>query len=169
MPAASAIRRASGERMPSWSHSAGAPTATASSATASQNSALIILRAMADTALAEIARWRADVAGLVTACCKEWDLRAGAPYVPGVCGHVVRVELTDGAPAVLKVWWPHREAEQEADALERWAADGAVRVLARDDERCALLLERCEPGAFLSTADDPLTVFVDLLPRLWRS
>jgi streptomycin 6-kinase len=124
---------------------------------------------MADTALDEIARWRASVAGLVTACCKEWDLRAGAPYVPGVCGHVVRVELQDGTPAVLKLWWPHREADQEADALERWDGNGAVRVLARDDERHALLLERCEPGAFLSTADDPLAVFVDLLPRLWRS
>src|SRR3954469_6682406 len=76
-----------------------------------------ILRAMADTALAEIARWRTTVADLVTDCCKEWDLRVGAPYVPGVCGHVVRVDLPDGTPAVLKVWWPHREAEEEADAL----------------------------------------------------
>jgi streptomycin 6-kinase len=67
------------------------------------------------------------------------------------------------------VFWPHREAEQEADALERWDGDGAVRLLARDDERHALLLERCEPGSFLSTAADPIGVFVELLPRLWRS
>ena len=124
---------------------------------------------MADTALAEIGRWRAGVSGLVTDCCKEWDLRIGAPYVPGVCGHVVRVELMDGTPAVLKVWWPHREAEQEADALERWDGGGAVRLLARDDARSAVLLERCEPGLFLSTSTDPVGVFVELLPRLWRS
>ncbi|MEP7225523.1 MAG: aminoglycoside phosphotransferase family protein [Actinomycetota bacterium] len=123
---------------------------------------------MVDSPHAQIDRWRASVADLVTDCCKEWDLRLGDPYVPGVCGHVVRVELVDATPAVLKVWWPHREAEQEADALERWDGEGAVRVLARDDERHAVLLERCEPGAFLSTVEDPIGVFVDLLPRLWK-
>ncbi len=118
---------------------------------------------------AQIAKWRAGAAELVTDCCERWDLHAGEPYVPGVCGHVVRVERSDGTPAVLKVFWPHREAEQEADALERWDGDGAVKLLARDDERNALLLERCEPGSFLSTYDDPLGVLIDLLPRLWRS
>jgi streptomycin 6-kinase len=44
-----------------------------------------------------------------------------------------------------------------------------VRLLARDDERSALLLECCEPGSFLSTATDPIGVLVELLPRLWRS
>jgi streptomycin 6-kinase len=119
--------------------------------------------------LAQIAKWRANVAELVTDCCKRWGLRAGEPYVPGVCGHVVRVECADGTPAVLKIFWPHHEAEQEADALERWDGDGAVRMLARDDERSALLLECCEPGSFLSTHDDPLGVLIELLPRLWRS
>jgi streptomycin 6-kinase len=119
--------------------------------------------------LAQIADWRANVAELVTDCCERWELRPGEPYVPGVCGHVVRVELADGTPAVLKVFWPHHEAEQEADALERWDGDGAVRLLARDDDRHALLLERCEPGSFLSTAADPLGVLIELLPRLWRS
>jgi streptomycin 6-kinase len=119
--------------------------------------------------LAQIAKWRTNVAELVTDCCERWDLRAGEPYVPGAAGHVVRVECADGTPAVLKIFWPHREAEHEADALERWGGDGAVRLLARDDERSALLLERCEPGWFLSTHDDPLGVLIDLLPRLWRS
>lgn len=119
--------------------------------------------------LEEIARWRANVQELVTDCCERWDLRAGEPYVPGVCGYVVRVERADGTPAVLKVFWPHHEAEQEADALERWDGDGAVQLLARDDERHALLLERCEPGSFLFAASDPIGVLVELLPRLWRS
>src|SRR6266436_1469237 len=96
-------------------------------------------------------------------------MRAGEPYVPGACGHVMRVERADGTPAVLKVFWPHHEAEHEADALDRWDGDGAVRLLARDDERHALLLERCEPGSFLSEAPDPIGVLIELLPRLWRS
>jgi streptomycin 6-kinase len=118
--------------------------------------------------LAQITEWRASVSELVADCCERWGLRIGEPYVPGACGHVVRVELADGTPAVLKVFWPHHEAEQEADALERWDGDGAVRLLARDDELHALLLERCEPGSFLSDAPDPIGVLIELLPRLWR-
>ncbi len=116
-----------------------------------------------------IAEWRAGVSELVAICREQWGLRVGEPYAPGAVGHVVRAELPDGTPAVLKLFWPHREAEQEADALERWDGDGAVRLLARDDGRNALLLECCEPGTFLSTAEDPVGVFVELLPRLWKS
>jgi streptomycin 6-kinase len=118
--------------------------------------------------LAQIAEWRASVPELVADCRDRWGLRIGEPYVPGACGHVVRVELEDGTPAVLKVFWPHHEAEQESDALERWDGGGAVRVLARDDELHALLLERCDPGSFLSDAPDPVGVLIELLPRLWR-
>jgi streptomycin 6-kinase len=70
---------------------------------------------------------------------------------------------------VLKLQHRHREDEQEADALERWNGDGAVRLLARDDERYALLIERCDPGTPLAqAADDPLGVLIELLPRLWK-
>jgi len=101
---------------------------------------------------------------------EEWDLTLGEPYMPGAASeHVVRVELADGTPAVLKIGVPHRESEHEADALERWDGDGAVRLLRRDDRRNALLLERCEPGTYLSEgAVDPLGVLIDLLPRLWK-
>jgi len=106
---------------------------------------------------------------LAAAVARDWGLKLGEPYPPGaasVC--VVRAELPDGTPAALKISDPHRESEQEADALERWKGDGAVRLLRRDDERQALLLERCEPGTFLSAgAPDPLGVLIELLPRLW--
>src|ERR1700758_5537737 len=101
---------------------------------------------------------------------RDWNLRLGEPYPPGAAsGYVARAELPDGTPAVLKLGLPHRESEQEADALERWNGDGAVRLLARDDDRHALLLERCEPGTRLSEgASDPLDVLIGLLPRLWK-
>jgi streptomycin 6-kinase len=106
---------------------------------------------------------------LAAAVARDWGLELGEAYPPGaasVC--VLRAELSDGTPAVLKISDPHRESEQEADALERWDGDGAIRLLRRDDERNALLLERCEPGTFLSrAARDPLGVLIELLPRLW--
>jgi streptomycin 6-kinase len=71
---------------------------------------------------------------------------------------------------VLKIQWPHRESEHEAAALELWDGDGAVRLLAHDEERHALLLERCRPGTYLGEldADAGLGVLIQLLPRLWK-
>jgi streptomycin 6-kinase len=48
---------------------------------------------------------------------------------------------------------------------------GAVRLLAQDRERGALLIERCEPGTSLRTvadADEALATEADLLERMWR-
>ena len=109
------------------------------------------------------------LASLLEECGERWQLRLGEPYPPGAAGHAVRAELPDGTQAVLKLSIPHRESLQEADALERWDGEGAVRLLARDDDRSALLLERCEPGTPLSTSSWALDVLIGLLPRLWRS
>jgi streptomycin 6-kinase len=71
---------------------------------------------------------------------------------------------------VLKIQWPHRESEHEAAALELWEGEGAVRLLAQDEERHALLLERCRPGTYLGglDADAALGILIELLPRLWK-
>jgi streptomycin 6-kinase len=116
------------------------------------------------------AEWLTGVPALLAEVAQSWGLTPGRAYAPGACGHVVQVELPDGTPAVLKLSNPDRETLQEPDALERWDSDGAVRLIARDDDRHAMLLERCEPGTFLSaSAEDALDVFVGLLPRLWKS
>jgi streptomycin 6-kinase len=72
---------------------------------------------------------------------------------------------------VLKLVFPHREAEHEADALAVWNGEGAVRLLAVDDEGWAFVMERCEPGELLagSDSDAALDVLVAVLPRLWLS
>jgi streptomycin 6-kinase len=72
---------------------------------------------------------------------------------------------------VLKVQLPHDvESEQEAEALRFWDGRGAVRLLAHDPERRALLLERCVPGTPLGAGydDEALAVAADLMHRLWR-
>ncbi len=71
---------------------------------------------------------------------------------------------------MLKIQWPHRESEHEAAALELLDGDGAVRLLAHDEERHALLLERCVPGTHLSEREPEaaLDVLVELLPQLWK-
>jgi streptomycin 6-kinase len=123
---------------------------------------------VADTGLT-LDEWLPRVPRLLDECVERWQLRLGEPYPSGAAGLAVRADLPDGTPAVLKVSNPHREAEQEADALERWDGDGAVRLLARDGERSALLLERCVPGTVLAAAPGALDVLIGLLPRLWKS
>jgi streptomycin 6-kinase len=99
----------------------------------------------------------------------RWRLTLDGRLGSGAAGHAYRVTCADGSPAVLKVSTPHRESLQEADALARWNGDGAVRLLERDDERNAMLLELCEPGTPLSrlSTDGAMDVLVELLPRLW--
>ena len=76
----------------------------------------------------------------------------------------------DGEDAVLKIQEPHRESEHEAAALELWAGEGAVRLLAHDPTHHALLLERCLPGTTLAAAgaETALDVLIGLLSRLWK-
>jgi streptomycin 6-kinase len=114
--------------------------------------------------------WLERVPQLLNDCAAEWALRLGPAYPQGAAGYAVRAKLDDGTLAVLKLVFPHREAEHEADALRTWGGDGAVELLRYDAERWAMLIERCEPGTLLahSEPDTALDVLVALLPRLWK-
>jgi len=114
--------------------------------------------------------WLERVPQLLNDCAEEWALRLGPAYPQGAAGYVVRAELDDGTPVVLKLIYPHREAEHEAEALNVWDGDGAVRLLRHDPERWAVVIERCEPGTLLADADTEtaLDVLIGLLPRLWK-
>ncbi|POX41439.1 hydroxyurea phosphotransferase [Streptomyces sp. Ru73] len=96
--------------------------------------------------------WLARLPRLVREAAARWELRLSAPFDGGSCSWAAPVRLPDGGPAVLKVTWPHREAAGEAAALRAWDGHGAVRLLAHDPERHALLLERCVPGTTLLDA-----------------
>jgi len=114
--------------------------------------------------------WLERVPDLVTECVEQWGLRLGEPYEAGAAGYAVRADLPDGTPAVLKLIYPHREAEQEAEALKVWNGEGAIRLLAHDEERWAMLIERCDPGSLLAriAVEKALDVLIGLLPRLWK-
>jgi streptomycin 6-kinase len=113
--------------------------------------------------------WLERVPDLVAQCVEEWGLQLGEPYPSGAAGYAVRTELPDGRPAVLKLIYPDRESEHEADALALWDGHGAVQLFARDDDLSAMVIERCEPGTTLAAAgaDVALQTLIALLPRLW--
>ena len=88
------------------------------------------------------AAWLDRLPGLVRDLLGEWELTADGESVHGNTALVLPVRTPDGRPAVLKVVWPHPEAEHEALALQHWGGRGAVRLLRADPHRWALLLER---------------------------
>jgi streptomycin 6-kinase len=118
-------------------------------------------RALADEWRHE-GRWLAELPRLAAECAAAWRLTLEQPVDTP---HSLVVPAGD---AVLKLNAPsHFEADHEADALAVWDGRAAVRLLARDDERRALLLERCRPGTRLwDAAVDQDGVVAALLPSL---
>lgn len=94
--------------------------------------------------------WLATLDRLVCECVELWDLDLAEPFPYACASLALKAALPDGTPAVLKVQFPDREGEHEADALDRWCGYGAVMLLGHDRDRRALLLERCLPGTALA-------------------
>lgn len=90
----------------------------------------------------------------------EWELRVDGPATYGNCALVVPVLTADGTPGMLKVQFPHWEAETEHLALRIWDGNGAVRLLRADPRRFALLLERAHPRDLTSVEEIEATEIV---------
>jgi len=78
---------------------------------------------------------------LVREVSEEWGLEVDGAPTHGHCSLVVPVRRA-AEPAVLKLAFPDEEGAHEALCLQRLAGAGAVRLLAADPHRPALLLER---------------------------
>jgi streptomycin 6-kinase len=115
-------------------------------------------------ATSEGAAWLDRLPRLVAECAEQWSLRLEEPFAGGVVSY-----CAPAGAAVLKINFPEWETAQEADALAHWDGNGAVRLLARDDERNALLMERCRPGTSLwQLPDEEATeLAANVLARIW--
>ncbi len=114
--------------------------------------------------------WVASLPDLLDQVAERWQLEIGDAFPDASASLTLLATRADGTRVVLKLQYPHREAEQEAAALALWDGAGAVGLLAYDPDRHALLLELCEPGTplFELQQDEALDVLIELLPRLWR-
>ncbi len=101
---------------------------------------------------AEGRAWLATLPGLVDRCLEKWsltpDLAPGSLPFNGQGAIVVPVRSNDSdrGAAVLKVAYPHEEAQAERHALALWGGHGAALVLESDPGAGALLLERLDAG-----------------------
>jgi streptomycin 6-kinase len=109
----------------------------------------------------------ARLASVAAAVAREWGLALGPAFDGARFSYVAPV----GDDAVLKVRPPDDdESLEEADALELWAGDGAVRLLRHDRDRHALLVERASPGSDLAglREDEATAIAIEVAQRLWR-
>ncbi|AKU18868.1 hypothetical protein VV02_12340 [Luteipulveratus mongoliensis] len=113
--------------------------------------------------------WLRDLPRLVSECASEWDLEPTGAVLHGMCAVVIPCRH-DGDSVMLKVTWPHPEAAHEHLALRAWDGDGAVRLVAADPSRWAMLLEALDPERPLADVDvdESNRVIGDLLHHLDR-
>jgi streptomycin 6-kinase len=112
---------------------------------------------------------------LLAAVSDRWDVQIGSPF-PLSSRYVAPAVQGGATPCVVKLAAPgDAELAREADVLAHLDGDGAVRLLARDDELGALLLERAVPGTPLTDelaaagGDETATArAAEVLRRLWR-
>lgn len=111
--------------------------------------------------------WLRRLPGLLTDLLADWSLVPDGEVRWGAGAIAVPVQSPSG-PAVLKVTWPHHEAQTEHLGLRHWDGRGAVRLLRADPRRFALLLERLDASTDLHTVgvDDACAVIGDLLAQL---
>ncbi|WP_308121329.1 aminoglycoside phosphotransferase family protein [Paractinoplanes bogorensis] len=116
--------------------------------------------------------WLASLPALVAALADEWHLEVGDAFPDPTEAYVVAVTRADGTPAVLKLLVPRRSdaARYEIAVLRLAGGVSCARLLAADEARGALLLERLGPA--MSTLALPqlerLPILCDLAAAIWR-
>lgn len=116
--------------------------------------------------------WVAAAPRLAAEAAAGWGLQLGEVMAGGTEALVIEVRRADGSPAVLKLGIPRDgdHLRREAEVLRRVGGDGCPTLLAYDEAREAILIERLGPAlcdAGLGVAQR-LEILADTSRRLWR-
>src|SRR2546423_7821544 len=95
---------------------------------------------------AEVGAWFDELPAGLSALAERWQVELGSLIPRGSMSVVVRCQMSDGRPAVLKVSPDRIRLANEAAVLDRWTTVQTPSVLAVDESAGALLLEAIEPG-----------------------
>ena len=119
------------------------------------------------------AAWVQRVPELVARSIRRWSLHLGEPFGVGTASWTAPGTLPDGTPVVLKVTYPHAEAQFEAIALRIWAGHSAVELLDHHPGDWVLLMRRALPGHLLlndtAPPQDRLAIALGILADLHRA
>ncbi|WP_454294938.1 aminoglycoside phosphotransferase family protein [Salana multivorans] len=106
------------------------------------------------TRVADGRAWLARVPELLARARDRWDLELTEPFTSGAAAWTCLARRRGDTRwgLVLKIGFPHDEAEHEADALLHWQGHGAPRLVDHDPEDWALLMHALLPGTPLSAS-----------------
>ena len=116
-------------------------------------------------------QWLNSLEELIAEFEQRWSLKILPPFEPLSYNYVAPAIQADGSEAVLKIGYPNPELTTEIEALKLFSGQGTVRLLAVDEARGVLLLERLRPGTPLSRLDDDpkaTSIVAGVMKRLWR-
>ncbi len=103
----------------------------------------------------EIGReWLERLPETISACADKWSLDILPPFEELSYNYVTPATTEDGLPVVLKAGVPSNELTDEIEALRVFDGNGISRLLKADTDLGVMLLERLQPGIFLSDMDD---------------
>lgn len=122
---------------------------------------------------AQATAWLQRLPTIVTHCAQCWQLTILPPFANLSFHYVTPALCTDGTPVVLKASSPTGEFAREAHAMQLFSERGGAHVLAVDEQREVLLLERLQPGTSLAQlvpAEDAraLAILTSVMRQLWR-
>jgi streptomycin 6-kinase len=116
-------------------------------------------------------QWLENLEQLVAEIEQRWSLKVLPAFEPLSYNYVATAIQADGSEAVLKIGFPNPELTTEIEALKFFSGQGSVFLLAVDEARGVILLERLRPGAPLSRLDDDekaTSIAAGVMKRLWR-
>ncbi|MGW0519095.1 aminoglycoside phosphotransferase family protein [Crossiella sp. NPDC003009] len=112
--------------------------------------------------------WLDQLPELIGDLCEFWRVEVDGPLAHGRFALVVPVRSGEDR-YVVKVSWLDEDTKHESTALQRWGGCGAVRLLAEDPARGAMLLERLDEHRTLEREphDAACEIVGNLARRLW--
>jgi streptomycin 6-kinase len=107
-----------------------------------------VVRAKAEAANAD--DWLAGLPDLVAGLERDWAITVGRPYTGGTEAYVAEATRADGTRAVLKLMIPRGgdDARNEITVLRLCGGEGCAALLAADEARGAMLVERLGPSMY---------------------
>ncbi|MGB9753973.1 aminoglycoside phosphotransferase family protein [Roseiflexus castenholzii] len=115
--------------------------------------------------------WLAQLPSLLEILAESWSLTILPPF-PNLTYHYVAPAIRDhDEPVILKVGVPNPELTAEIEVLRWYDGRGCARLIATDEARGALLIERLLPGTplrDLEPDDSTILIAAEIMRHIWR-
>lgn len=98
--------------------------------------------------------WLTQLPDTLAICTEKWNLELLAPFGELNYNFVAPGVTRDGESVILKAGVPGSEINSEIAAIEAFEGSGMARLIQADPVLGVMLLERLQPGTFLSDLDN---------------